>query len=96
LRREAAVQTVPALERLLVDERLLDRMRILRRRQAFEGDNLFADRARQTAALGSFALAPVPAMGDRLERDYESIAGMIFGEVPAFDEIMVSVLDLER
>lgn len=35
-------------------------------------------------------------MRDRLERDYESMAGMIVGEVPAFDEIMVSVLDLER
>ena len=49
-----------------------------------------------TAAPGSFALAPAPAMRDRLERDYESMACMIFGEVPAFDEIMVSVLDLER
>ena len=49
-----------------------------------------------TAAPGSFALAPVPAMRDRLERDYESMAGMIFGEVPDFDEIMDSVLDLER
>jgi hypothetical protein len=49
-----------------------------------------------TAAPGSFALAPALAMRDRLERDYESMAGMIFGEVPAFDEIMVSVLDLER
>ena len=35
-------------------------------------------------------------MRDRLERDYESMAGMIFGEVPDFDEIMDSVLDLER
>jgi len=49
-----------------------------------------------TAAPGSFALAPAPAMRARLERDYESMAGMIFGVVPAFEEIMVSVLDLER
>jgi len=49
-----------------------------------------------TAAPGSFALAPAPAMRDRLERDYESMQGMIFGAVPAFDELMASVGDLER
>ena len=35
-------------------------------------------------------------MRDRLERDYESMQGMIFGAVPAFDELMASVGDLER
>lgn len=49
-----------------------------------------------TAAPGSFALSPAPEMRERIERDYESMAGMIFGEVPGFDEIMMSVLDLER
>ena len=49
-----------------------------------------------TAAPGSLALAPAPAMRDRLARDYQSMAGMIFGEVPDFGEIMDSVLDLER
>lgn len=49
-----------------------------------------------TATPGSFALSPAPAMRDRLERDYENMAGMIFGPVPAFKDIMTSVLSVEH
>jgi hypothetical protein len=48
-----------------------------------------------TAAPGSFALVPVPAMRARLERDYDSMAGMIFGDIPVFDDVMQTVVDVE-
>ena len=49
-----------------------------------------------TATAGSFALTPTSAMRERLERDYENMAGMIFGAVPAFDEVMASITDVEH
>jgi len=47
------------------------------------------------AAPGTFALAPTPAMLERLERDYGSMAGMILGPVPAFNDVVESTVDLE-
>jgi hypothetical protein len=47
------------------------------------------------AAPGTFALAPLPEMLERLERDYESMSGMIFGPIPAFREVVQSVTELE-
>jgi hypothetical protein len=35
-------------------------------------------------------------MLEPLRRDYDAMAGMIFGRIPAFDEIMAAVSDLER
>lgn len=48
-----------------------------------------------SAAPGTFALAPTPTMLERLHRDYESMAGMIFGRIPEFDDVVASVVDLE-
>jgi hypothetical protein len=49
-----------------------------------------------TAAPGTFALAPTPAMLERLEPDYQSMAGMIFGPIPEFNDVVASVVELER
>ncbi len=48
------------------------------------------------AVPGTLALAPTPAMFERLQRDYENMAGMIFGPIPAFGDVIASVVDLER
>ena len=49
-----------------------------------------------SAKPGSFALLPTPAMLKGLKRDYERMAGMIFGVIPPFGEVMVSVARLEK
>lgn len=49
----------------------------------------------ESAAAGRFALGPNAAMLDGLRRDYDAMAGMIFGPVPAFDEVVASVATLE-
>ncbi len=48
------------------------------------------------AAPGTFALAPAPDMLERLERDYENMAGMIFGPLPAFRDVVQAVIEPER
>ncbi len=48
-----------------------------------------------TAAPGSFALVPPAAMHDQLRLDYAAMAVMIFGEVPAFEAVMDSIVVLE-
>lgn len=45
---------------------------------------------------GSFALAPHDDMIDQLRRDYAAMQVMIFGDVPAFDDILESVVTLEN
>ena len=47
------------------------------------------------AEPGSFALIPSDAMITDLRRDYDAMAGMIFGEIPSFDEILATVARLE-
>ena len=49
-----------------------------------------------SAVPGTFALVAVDGMLDRLGRDYRSMSGMIFGAVPAFDDVMASIAGLER
>jgi hypothetical protein len=49
-----------------------------------------------SAVPGSFAIAPTAGMTDPLGRDYRSMSGMIFGSVPAFDDVMASIAELER
>jgi len=44
-----------------------------------------------SAAAGNFAVAPRGAMIDALRRDYDATRAMIFGTVPAFDDILESV-----
>lgn len=48
-----------------------------------------------SAAPGSFTLVPTKEMIDALKRDYDAMAGMIFGQIPSFEEILGSVTDLE-
>lgn len=48
-----------------------------------------------TAEPGSFVLRPTDAMLDPLRRDYAAMTGMIFGDAPAFEQVMESIAELE-
>jgi len=48
------------------------------------------------ARPGSFHLMPVKERMEALQRDYKSMAAMIFGEPPAFDGIMGALKELEQ
>ena len=50
----------------------------------------------ETARPGSFALTPNESMIRDLRRDYERMAGMIIGPVPAFESVIQSVRTLEE
>ncbi|WP_373928451.1 nucleotidyl transferase AbiEii/AbiGii toxin family protein [Sphingomonas aerolata] len=47
------------------------------------------------AEPGSFALVPNEAMIAELRRDYTAMAGMIFGTIPSFDDVLATVAALE-
>lgn len=49
----------------------------------------------ETATAGSFTLAPEEAMRAQLAKDYEAMAGMIFGEVPALADVLAAITELE-
>jgi hypothetical protein len=49
-----------------------------------------------SAKPGSFALLPHGRMINALRGDYERMSGMIFGEVPDFDQVMESISALEK
>jgi hypothetical protein len=49
-----------------------------------------------TAALGTFALSPLPDMNIQLQRDYSAMAGMIFGDVPQWSEILAAIREFEE
>ena len=49
-----------------------------------------------TAAAGTFALVPHDGMRANLEQDYRAMSQMIFGEIPAFDGILESIVQLEQ
>lgn len=49
----------------------------------------------ETAAAGNFTLVPDEAMRAPLAKDYEAMAGMIFGEVPDLDDVLTAITDLE-
>ena len=49
----------------------------------------------ESAAVGRFALTPHAEMLDRLRRDYEAMAGMVFGRIPPFDDVVASAKALE-
>ena len=55
-----------------------------------------ADLGLHTAAPETFTLTPSAAMRDALARDYEAMAGMVFGEVPALDTVLASAERFER
>lgn len=48
------------------------------------------------ARHGSYAIMPTVAMIDVLRRDYQSMAGMIFGDVPDFIDVLDTVRRLEQ
>jgi len=48
-----------------------------------------------SAASGSFALAPHDAMIEQLRLDYRAMQGMIFGDPPAFEDVLKSIASLE-
>jgi Nucleotidyl transferase AbiEii toxin, Type IV TA system len=48
-----------------------------------------------TAVPGTFALMPQGDMLERIRTDYTAMSGMIFGEIPGFEQIIQSVNDLE-
>ena len=49
-----------------------------------------------SATPGSFALAPHDKMLDVLRRDYEAMAGMIFGAVPRIDDVLSAISEFEQ
>jgi hypothetical protein len=48
-----------------------------------------------SAVNGRFKPAPADGMIDGLRGDYEKMSGMIFGDVPSFDEVIASVRRLD-
>lgn len=49
-----------------------------------------------SAVPGTFAVAPVGEMLDALKRDYANTTAMIFGEAPAFEEVIESAAQIEQ
>ena len=49
-----------------------------------------------SAVPGTFAVAPVGEMVDALKRDYANTTAMIFGEAPAFEEVIESAAQIEQ
>jgi len=47
------------------------------------------------AAPGTYSLTPSKEMLNPLRRDYDAMAGMIFGEVPSLDQVLARVSELE-
>ena len=47
------------------------------------------------ALPGTLAIAPTDAMTDALRQDFEAMAGMVFGERPAFDDVLAAIATLE-
>lgn len=50
----------------------------------------------KNAIPGSLTLTPTNEMIEVLKRDYQSMAGMIFGEVPEFSDVLQSISNLEH
>lgn len=49
-----------------------------------------------SAVPGTFALTPHDQMLTDLRRDYDAMAGMIFGPIPQIDAVVAAITDLER
>ncbi len=49
-----------------------------------------------TAIPGKFTLTPSAAMRDALARDYAAMSGMIFGDIPALDDVLASAKRFEQ
>ncbi len=55
-----------------------------------------ADLGLDTALPGTFTLTPSATMRDALERDYEAMTGMVFGDVPSLDAVLESATHFEQ
>ena len=55
-----------------------------------------ADLGLDIAVPGTFTLTPSPAMREALEKDYEAMAGMVFGDVPPLDAVLRSAEHFEQ
>jgi len=55
-----------------------------------------ADLGLDAARPGAFTLVPAGAMRDALARDYAAMAGMVFGNAPAFDAVLDAAARLEQ
>lgn len=49
-----------------------------------------------SAAPGTFTLLPPQQMREALSKDYDAMAGMIFGEAPSFDTVLATIDALEQ
>lgn len=49
-----------------------------------------------SAVQGTFALVPTPQMIERMQEDYARMAGMIFGPIPSFEDVIASITDLAQ
>ena len=50
----------------------------------------------ESAVPGTFTLVPSQQMREALRRDYDAMAGMIFGETPTFDTVLATIDALEQ
>jgi hypothetical protein len=57
----------------------------------FGSPDLGLDLAKQ----GGFTLTPTENMRSALEKDYQAMSGMIFGDVPVFSEVIAAIEELE-
>ena len=55
-----------------------------------------ADLGLDIAVPGTFTLTPSPAMREAIEKDYEAMAGMVFGDVPPLDAVLRSAEHFEQ
>jgi hypothetical protein len=49
-----------------------------------------------SATPGSLALTPHDGMLAHLRRDYQAMAGMVFGPIPNVDEVVAGIFELEQ
>ena len=81
-----------ALQRSVVANRSLAAERVCHARMCSGRPDLHVAQA----TPGTNPLAPSPVMREGLARDYANMAAMIFRPIPAFDDGMSSVAELER
>ena len=55
-----------------------------------------ADLDLASAMPGAFSIVPIPGMEKSLQRDYVAMSGMIFGDVPSFEEVIEAMRVLEK
>jgi len=54
-----------------------------------------ADYDLENAVPGRFSICPTDEMKPALQRDYRAMEGMIFGDVPTYDELLEALSGLE-